>query len=90
MGLEYWVVVRRRGPIGKRRARIEVAAAPEAVALRHLAAHVDDLAVPSELQEDSANSKGLKLLNSCLFEGSRCRWGSCLMELLLVGHSRAV
>lgn len=66
IGPQSWVVVRRRGPIGARRPRIEVPAAPEAVALRHLATHVDDLAVPGELQEDSANSKGLKLLNSCL------------------------
>jgi hypothetical protein len=61
MGPESWVVVRRRGPIGTRRPRIEVPAAPEAVALRHLATHIDDLAVPGELQEDSANSKGLSL-----------------------------
>jgi hypothetical protein len=94
MGPESWVVVRRRGQIGTRRPRIEVPAAPEAVALRHLATHVDDLAVPGELQEDSANSEGLKLLNSCLSGGSRCRsrhpWGSCLMRPLLVGHSRLI
>src|SRR5687767_6927120 len=55
MGPESWVVVRRRRPIGTRRPRIEVPAAPEAVALRHLATHVDDLAIPGKLQEDSAN-----------------------------------
>ena len=80
MGPESWVVVRRRGPIGTRRPRIEVPAAPEAVALRHLATRVDDLAVPGELQEDSANSKGLKLLNSCLSGG---KW---LVAVCLAGQ----
>ena len=70
MGPESWVVVGRRGPIGTRRLRIEVPAAPAAVALRHLATHVEDLAVPGELQEDSANSKVIEPLNSSLFGGS--------------------
>jgi hypothetical protein len=61
---EPWVVVGRRRPIGKRRSRIEVPTTPEAVALGHLAAHVDDLAVLGKLPEDSANSEGLKLLNA--------------------------
>ena len=60
---EPWVVVGRRRPIGTRRSRIEVPTTPEAVALGHLAAHVDDLAVLGKLPEDSANSEGLKLLN---------------------------
>jgi hypothetical protein len=63
MRLEPWVVVGRRRPIGMRRFRIEVAATPEAVALGHLAAHVDDLAVLGKLEEDSVNSQGLELLN---------------------------
>jgi hypothetical protein len=46
------------------RLRIEVPTTPEAVALGHLAAHVDDLTVPGELEEDSANSQGLKMLNN--------------------------
>ena len=60
---EHWVVVGRRRPIGTRRSRIEVPTTPEAVALGHLAAHLDDLAVLGELPEDSANSEVLKLLN---------------------------
>src|SRR3954469_14950104 len=63
MRLEPWVVVGRRRPIGTSRFRIEVPTTPEAVALGHLAAHVDDLAVLGELQEDSANSAVLELLN---------------------------
>jgi hypothetical protein len=60
---EPWVVVGRRRPIGTRRPRIEVPTTPEAVALGHLAAHVDDLAVLGKLPEDSANSERLKLLD---------------------------
>ena len=55
--------------MGTRRSRLEVPTTPEAVALGHLATHVDDLAIPGELPEDSANSKGRKLLNSCLSGG---------------------
>src|SRR5688572_16457689 len=58
------IVVRRRLPIVGLRSRFEVATAPEAVALGHLATHVDDLAIPSKLPEDSATySQGLELLN---------------------------
>ena len=42
---------------------MEVPTTPVAVALGHLAAHVDDLAVPGKLPEDPANSEGRKLLN---------------------------
>ena len=45
------------------RFRIEVPTTPDAVALGHLAAHLDDLAVLGKLPEDSANSEVLKLLN---------------------------
>jgi hypothetical protein len=40
-----------------------VPTAPEAVALGHLAAHVDDLAVLGKLPQDSANSERLELLD---------------------------
>src|SRR3954447_10826568 len=43
--LESRIVVGSRLPIGPRRSRLEVATTPEAVALRHLATHVDDLAI---------------------------------------------
>ena len=61
--LEFRIVVGRQLPIGTRRSRLEVPTTPEAVALGHLAAHVDDLAILGKLPEDSANSEGLKLLN---------------------------
>ncbi len=61
--LESRIVVGRRHPIGTRRYRLEVPTTPEAVALGHLAAHVEDLAVLGKLPEDPANSEGLKLLN---------------------------
>ena len=61
--LESRIVVGRRHPIGTRRYRLEVPTAAEAVALGHLAANVDDLAVLGKSPEDSANSKGLKLRN---------------------------
>src|SRR5580765_8285554 len=53
--LESRIVVGRRLPIGTRRSRVEVPTTPEAVALRHLAPDVDELSVPGELPEDSAN-----------------------------------
>jgi hypothetical protein len=56
--LESRIVVGRRLPIRTQRSRLEVATTPEAVALGHLATHVDDLAIPGELPEDSANSQG--------------------------------
>lgn len=62
--LESRIVVGGRLPIGPpRRFRIEVLAAAGAVALGHLAAHVDDLSVLGELPEDSADSEVLKPLN---------------------------
>ena len=61
--LESRIVVGRRHPIGTRRYRLEVPTTPEAVALGHLAAHVEDLAVLGKLPEDPANSEGRKLLN---------------------------
>ena len=61
--LESRIVVGRRHPIGTRRYRLEVLSTPEAVALGHLAAHVDDLAIPGKLPENAANSQGLKPLN---------------------------
>lgn len=61
--LESRIVVGRRHPLGTRRSRVEVPTALGAVALGHLAAHVEDLAVLGKLPEDPANSEGLKLLN---------------------------
>jgi hypothetical protein len=55
------VVVGRRRPVGAGRHRIERPATPMAVALGHLAAHVDDLAVSRELPEDPANAERLEL-----------------------------
>src|SRR5215218_7277807 len=88
--LEPRIVVGCRRPIGKRRSRLEVATTPEAVALGHLATQVDDLAIPGELPEDSANSQGLELLHWSLLRLRRCRWGSSLRGLLFVVHARAL
>jgi hypothetical protein len=68
--LQSRIVVGRRLPIGIGRNRVEVPASPVAVALRHLATHIDELAVPGELHQDPANSKVLKPLDSCLFRPS--------------------
>ena len=57
--LEPRIVVGRRHPIGTRRYRVEVATTPGAVALGHLATHVDDLVIPGKLPEDSVNAKAL-------------------------------
>jgi hypothetical protein len=84
--LESRVVVGRRLPIGTRRPRLEVPTTPEAVALGHLATHVDDLAIPGKLPEDSANSQGLELLNWGFSSVRRCRWGSSLRDLVFVVH----
>jgi len=65
-----------------------VSTTPEAVALGHLATHVDDLAIPGKLPKDSANSQGLQLLNWSFSSVRRCRWGSCLRDLLFVVHAR--
>jgi hypothetical protein len=88
--LESRIVVGRRRPMGTRRTRLEVPTTPEAVALGHLATHVDDLAIPGKLPEDSANSQGLELLNWSFSSVRRCRWGSCLRDLLIVVHVRAL
>jgi hypothetical protein len=88
--LESRIVVGRRRPIGTRRSRLEVPTTPEAVALGHLATHVDDLAVPGKLPKDSANAQGLELLNWSFASVRRCRWGSCLRDLLFVVHARAL
>jgi hypothetical protein len=60
--LESRIVVSRGLPIGTRRSRLEVPTTPEAVALGHLATHVDDLAISGKLPKDSANFQGLELL----------------------------
>src|SRR5262249_51581139 len=64
--LEPRVVVGRRRPGGTRRLRLEVPPTAEAVALGHLTTHVDELAVPGKLPEDSANSQRLELLHRSL------------------------
>src|SRR4051794_39674314 len=84
--LQSRVVVGRRLPIGTRRSRLEVPTTPEAVALGHLATHVDDLAVPGKLPEDSANSKVLELLSWRFFRVRRCRCGYSLRDLVFVVH----
>jgi hypothetical protein len=60
--LESRIVVGSRRPMGTRRFWLEVPTTPEAVALRHLTSHLDDLAILGKLAEDSANSQDLKLL----------------------------
>ena len=87
--LESRIVAGRRLPIGTRRSRFEVPTTPEAVALRHLATHVDDLAIPGKLPEYSADSQALEPLNWSFSSVRRCRWGSCLRDLLFVVHARA-
>jgi hypothetical protein len=57
MHLELRIVVGRRPPVGMtHRSWLEVATTPKAVALGHLATHVDELAVPGKLPEDAASS----------------------------------
>ena len=85
------IMVDRQLPIaGTRRSRLEVPTTPKAVALRHLASHVDDLAISGELSQDSANSQGLELLNWGFLSVRRCRWGPCLRDLLFVVHAQAL
>src|SRR5213076_2492698 len=63
---------------------------PEAVALGHLATHVDELAIAGKLPEDSANSQAFELLNWSFFSVHGCRWGSRLGDLLFLVHARAL
>jgi hypothetical protein len=86
--LESRIVVGRRLLIGTRRSRLEVATVPEGVALRHLATHVDELAIPGQLPQDSTNSQGLKLLKWSSSSIHRCRWDSRIRDLLFVVHAR--
>jgi len=87
--LESRIVVGRRLPIRIRLSRLEVPTAPEAVALGHLATHVDELAIAGKSPEDSANSQAFELLNWCFFSVHGCRWGSRLRDLLFLVHARA-
>jgi hypothetical protein len=74
---------------GRGQPRVEVPTTPVAVALGHLAAHVDDLAVLGKLPEDATtNSVLFKLLDDCCSGGRLCCWDSCLRYLLFVIHSR--
>ena len=75
--LESRIVVGRQLPIGTRRSRLEVPTAPEAVALGHLATHIDDLAISGKLPEDSANAQGLKLLEWSLVHKGQTRPRTC-------------
>jgi hypothetical protein len=60
----------------------------EAVALGHLATHVDDLAVPGKPPENSANSERLKLLDSrCSSSGPWCRRNAYVGYLISGSHS---
>jgi hypothetical protein len=63
MHLEFRIVVSRWHPLGTRRSRLEVPRTPRAVALGHLATHVDELAIPCSSPEDVAlrNPQGLEL-----------------------------
>ena len=84
------------GPLGPRPA---LAVSEDLVRWRRLGpAHFDyapeldtDLNLfPSKLPEDSANSQGLELLNWSFSSVRRCRWGSCLRDLLFVVRARAL
>src|SRR4051812_11087677 len=88
--LESRIVVRSRPPIGPgpRRSRVEVATTAEAVALGHLATHVDDLAIARELPKDSANSQRLEPLYWSDLSVRRCRRGSGVRRLVYVVHAR--
>src|SRR4051812_12916079 len=89
--LESRIVVGSRLPIGpSRRPRLEIATTPKAVALGHLATHVDDLPIPGELPEDSADSQGLEPLNWSCSSIRRCRRASSLRGLLFVVHVGAL
>ena len=63
MHLEFRIVVSGWHPLGTRRSRLEVPGTPGAVALGHLATHVDELAIPCSSPEDVAlrNPQGLEL-----------------------------
>jgi hypothetical protein len=66
--LEPRIVVGGRLPIGIRASMLEVRTAPEAVALGHLAPHVDDLPIPGQSKENSANHpQGRELLDRRFF-----------------------
>src|SRR5215208_1331948 len=88
VGFEPRIVVRRRLPIGTPRSRLEVATAPDAVALRHLATHVDELAVPGKLPQDPTNSPGLELLQWSCSSIRRCHRDCSFRDLLFVVHAR--
>jgi hypothetical protein len=88
--LESRIVVGRRRPMETRRTRLEVPTTAEAVALGHLATHVDDLAIPGKLREDSANSQSLELCNWSFSSVRRCRWSSCLRDMLFLVHAWAL
>jgi hypothetical protein len=47
-----------------------------AVALGHLATHVEELAIPGESPEDSANSQALELPSWSLTSVRRGGWGA--------------
>jgi hypothetical protein len=72
--LESRMVVGRQHPIGTWRSRLEVPTTPKAVALGHLATHGDDLAIPGELPEDSANSQASSLSTGVFSESSPGTW----------------
>ena len=69
--LEPRIVVGRRLPIRMRSSRLEAPTAPEAVALGHLATHVDDLPIPGKLPEDSADPQAREFLNRRFFRVRR-------------------
>jgi hypothetical protein len=64
-----------------------MSAPPEAIALWHLTAHIDDLAIPGHLEEDSANSELFKLLDGRCGSLRLSRWGPSMRVVLPVTHS---
>ena len=88
--LESRIVVGRWLPIRTRPSRLEVPTAPEAVAMGHLATHIDYLPIAGKLPEDSAHPPCLELLNRRFSSVRRWRCRSCLSDLLFVVHARAL
>ena len=87
MRFESRVVIRGGRPLGASSDPIKPPTTPRAVALGHLAAHVDDLSVTNNLPEDSANAERVEFLDGRRPGVCRCRRLACFRRLLFVIHS---
>jgi hypothetical protein len=74
--------------MGTRQTLLEVSTTPEAVALGHLATHLNELAASGELPQDSSSSEPLERLKWSFSSVGRCRWDSRVGDLLFVVHAR--